>query len=161
MNLDYARCVLQEMLAELEKRYPEPSTVLVTGRDYSVAHQVEALRVVLRQPVLPERTILDALAVAVLKEDELAAMALRDMLEEKVDRQKLNDQARELRQTRRMVTTGTRVYGWPEFRAFCERLGILYDAITCDLVIEMYARGPVNIIQRYMALDTQEGTNEE
>jgi hypothetical protein len=45
---------------------------------------------------------------------------------------------------------GMEVYQWPEFKAFCERLGVDYEAPTTDLNIYIPMEGLVRITHEYL-----------
>ena len=46
--------------------------------------------------------------------------------------------------------TGFEVYKWPEFKAFCKRLGIEWEAPTIDLCIYIPLDGLVKITTEYL-----------
>jgi hypothetical protein len=51
--------------------------------------------------------------------------------------------------------TGFEMYGWPEFEAFCRRLGVGYELMTTGLVIEIPWEGElVTITHIYRGVDT-------
>lgn len=93
-------------------------------------------------------TLDEALALAVLKGDRVAAYALADKLieEREMGFDKLKAEAARFRQTVREAYDGYEVYSWPEFKAFCDRAGILYDlrTISISFKIEIGARLEIN-----------------
>ncbi len=84
-------------------------------------------------------TLAESLAMAVLKGDTAAAYALADQLiEEREGFENLKQRAIATR-TYPYATDGYSVYSWPEFRAFCDRLGVLWDLRTIDITISSTA----------------------
>ena len=46
---------------------------------------------------------------------------------------------------------GYEVYRWPEFKAFCVRLGIPWELSTTDMLIFVPCEGRVKVIHEYQA----------
>lgn len=99
-------------------------------------------------------TLQQQLALAVLKDDGpgayLAALALADQV---LENNRLSYEEQEaIRDAHRRETapaSGYDVYRWPEFRAFCKRLGIPWELPTYDIVITIPHEGMVRIDHSY------------
>jgi hypothetical protein len=94
----------------------------------------------------------EAMALAVLKGDMVAAYALADkLLEQRENPTSAMDQAAKLRHEHRhgVVVSSYEVYHWPEFTALCKRLNILVDLATRDLTISLPLDGVVEVTQTY------------
>lgn len=98
-------------------------------------------------------TLAEAMALAVLRGDMVAAYALADRLQE----ERAADPAAQA-----MAQAATRsagparchdVYQWPEFLAFARRLGFMWDLSTRDVVIRMPLDGLVEIEHNYVGTD--------
>lgn len=101
------------------------------------------------------RTLAEAMAVAVLKGDMVAAYALADKLQEQRD-EGVDAQARaakDLRENTRQAADGYDVYTWPEFQAFCKRAGILWDLRTISIEFRIAEGERMVIRQEYAASD--------
>lgn len=92
-------------------------------------------------------TLAEAMAIAVLKGDHVAAYALADKLIE--ERQEKGIPLRGDHETRSV--TGYEVYNWPEFEAFARRLGFKYDLATRDVTIRLTVDEFVVIEHNYQA----------
>lgn len=81
-------------------------------------------------------TVAHALAIAVLKGDMIAALALADKVREEATdtQQTLVDRCEEVFQSP-VAADGFNVYTWPEFQAFCKRAGFMWNLRTRDVVI--------------------------
>lgn len=92
-------------------------------------------------------TLADEMALAVLRGDNVAAYALADqLLEEREGKITKMAKAAELLRAIPGAFDGYQVYLWPEFRAFCDRAGILWDlwTISMTFTIEEGSRLVVN-----------------
>jgi very-short-patch-repair endonuclease len=81
-----------------------------------------------------QRTLAEEMALVILRGDTVAAYALADALLEERDGKvtKMAKAAEALRQEP-LASDGYEVYRWPEFRAFCDRAGILWDLRTISM----------------------------
>jgi len=87
------------------------------------------------------------MALAVLRGDRAAAMALADKLaEEQVGLPDVNYDSK----THKGTVDGYEVYHWPEFRALCHRLGIAYGLGTRTLTIRLAEGEAVTVTQEYL-----------
>jgi hypothetical protein len=104
-------------------------------------------------------TLAESMAIAVLKGDMVAAHALADRLMEERD-EGFTAMARAAREVRDhdIVHSGYAVYHWPEFRAFCDRAGILHDLRTISVRVTVPAEGRITVEQEYAASDTASPT---
>lgn len=101
-------------------------------------------------------TLLEATAIAVLKGDLGAAMALVDQLNELREGMTHDEKMRAMRAAGRPHTSWSgEVYGSPEFRAFCERWGIAWDAYTVQITIHLPADGPMSVIHEHRGVDRE------
>lgn len=143
MTLDHAIVIAKDLARRLQE-----------SDDFHGAHAIlKLIGVAKESPAYsPSLTLAKAMAAAVINDDEAAAMALADMLANNPTRKELNRTA-ELLQTRRMNADGREVYRWPEFQAFCDRLGVLWDLLTVDLTIMIPSYGPVKVIQSHHTVD--------
>lgn len=83
------------------------------------------------------KTLAEAMAIAVLKGDMAAALALADKLIEERSEVK-RDFATLIEQSiPGTPVTGYEVYRWPEFIAFAQRLGFKWDLRTIECTITM------------------------
>lgn len=102
-------------------------------------------------------TLAEAMAVAVLQGDKVAAYALADRLaEEAAGLPAAAADARPWqpeRQPQRRPPHGRDVYHWPEFRALAERLGLAWDLATHGVRITLSADETVLIEQSYRGGD--------
>jgi hypothetical protein len=97
-------------------------------------------------------TLGEALALAVLKGDKVAAYALADsLLEERARGGTPLDEG--YLESGRPGPTGYEVYHWPEFRAFAKRLGILWSVYTNEISLRLNVDEPVEINQSYRGVD--------
>lgn len=103
-------------------------------------------------------TIEEAMAIAVLRGDRAAAHALADkLIEELQDRREIPshvDRRSFTRQPTPSMVLSEVVYGWPEFRDLCRRLGIAYELGTYSLEIRMHAGEMIRINHIYRGSDT-------
>lgn len=100
-------------------------------------------------------TLEEQLALAILRGERYAAMALVDALQEEWARtETLDEQAKRERETMDGVHDSRHVYSWPEFHAFASRLGILWNLRTINLRITMNHGERVLIEQTYAPVDT-------
>lgn len=72
----------------------------------------------------------EAMALAVLRGDKVAALMLADKLREDVYNDAYRRAATQTTQSRSIPSW--EVYQWPEFRALCERLGVPWGLATLD-----------------------------
>lgn len=105
-----------------------------------------------------DRTLAQALAIAVLKEDDVAAYALIDKMLEERERS-LHQQSLDQLKTQATSAHSQDVYRSPEFQAFAKRLGILWGLHTLSLTIELPVEGMVKVTQSYHARITTEPTS--
>lgn len=100
---------------------------------------------------MSQLTLAEALALAILKGDTVAAYALADSLleeraaggmEKRADAM-ANDGARHFALSRD-------VYNWPEFRAFADRLGVVRSLSTQVLTIRLAFDEVVAVTQEYI-----------
>jgi hypothetical protein len=106
-------------------------------------------------------TLGESMALAVLRGDRVAAYALADQLVEEYNggREKQAQAARALLEAP-LAVDGHQVYSWPEFKAFCRRLGLLWDLRTVWLRITL-AEGERPVIeQSYAGSDAGEEGDE-
>jgi len=98
------------------------------------------------------QTLAEALAIATLRGDLVAAYALADrLLEERAEGAMPEARAAQLRQeTGRVQVLGEVVWMWPEFQAFIHRLGVAASLSTMALTIQLTLGEPVLITQEYM-----------
>src|SRR4051812_15287190 len=93
------------------------------------------------------------MAMAVLKGDRAAAYALADSLLEERERGD-TPLAQGYRERIRQHHMGEfEFYALPEFRALCQRVGILWDLNTVAMTITIAEGGLVTVNQTYRAVD--------
>lgn len=90
----------------------------------------------------------EAMALAVLKGDRVAAYALADKLTE--ERLRDGDILTGYSDRRAGHISGYEVYHWPEFQALAKKLGIFYDLRTVSMTITLPVEGNVEIVQSYL-----------
>lgn len=96
-----------------------------------------------------DMTLAEAMALAVLRGDEAAALALADrLIEGRLD----TPGARERLASgpRRNPVSALEVFGWPEFRALALRLGIQHRLPTTSLTIDLDVGGSVRVTHRHL-----------
>lgn len=99
-------------------------------------------------------TTAQALAIAVLKGDLGAAYALADRLQEEAnDNQELNAIREAATRGGGTAYDGHAVYHWPEFQAFAQRLGLMWNLRTIDVSIHIREGELVTIEHRYAGSD--------
>lgn len=96
-------------------------------------------------------TVAESLAIAVMRGDITAAYALADRLIEERDDglSKMGQIAAEMAQ--HPVALAGDVWRWPEFRAFCNRAGILIRLRTTGLTIDLDIGKPMRVTHRHIA----------
>ncbi len=97
-------------------------------------------------------TMEEQMALAVLKGDRVAALMLADRICETYAEkyQSVEEGLRIIRESGQNHThMSYDVYHWPEFQAFCRRLGVAYDLPTLDLTITMRFDETVEIAHKY------------
>lgn len=94
---------------------------------------------------IKKKSLLEQLAIQVLKGDEAAAYALVDYLQEIRDGGL--EPPREIVNTH--VMDGTTLYFTEEFKALCKLLGIRHELPTLSLTITIPHDGPVQIDHAY------------
>lgn len=102
-------------------------------------------------------TLGEALAIAVLRGDHVAAYALADKLIEQRDEgaDALAMAAKSLREETQIAHDGYSVYRWPEFEAFCKRAGILWDLRTISMTITIEEGGMLAVDHKYAGSNDQ------
>lgn len=103
---------------------------------------------------LLQLTIAKAMALEILRDDMAAAYALADKLIE--ERNKGPDEEAAELLNHGAAHDGYAVYGWPEFRLFCKRLGVLWHARTIRCTIYINEGEAVRIVQEYQGSDAGE-----
>lgn len=100
-------------------------------------------------------TLAEAMAMAVIRGERVAAYALADkLIEERNNPENIQQQAAALHQeTHRRPVDGYEVYSWPEFLAFCKRAGILWDLHTREITFTLREGELLVIKQEYVARD--------
>jgi hypothetical protein len=100
-------------------------------------------------------TMEESLALAVLQGDRVAAWALVDRLIEERERGGRLAEATlaALHPNPPGFPLGRDVYHWPEFRAFCRRLGLVWEIYTTGLVIRLDSESHVEIEHYYRGGD--------
>lgn len=104
---------------------------------------------------LKNTNLAEQMALAVIREDWQTAYALADLLIEQRNTPHTTKEkdAKELREYP-PAADGYIVYQWPEFQAFCKRLGVVWNLTTIDLSIHIIEGKRVEIEQRYTGRDT-------
>jgi hypothetical protein len=106
-------------------------------------------------------TMEESLALAVLQGDKVAAYALVDrLIEERGRGGKLAEATlAALHPNPPGFPLGRDVYHWPEFKAFCRRLGLVWEIYTMGLVIRMGSESQVEIEHYYRGGDQRPQTD--
>lgn len=102
----------------------------------------------------------EALALAVIRGDLVAAYALADMLIEQKNTEggtPMQKAAREIRASKGQVAQTYEVYSSKEFRAFCEKFGIAYDLGTVNITIHLPLDGLMSVVQEYRTHNMPQG----
>lgn len=99
-----------------------------------------------------------SLAIAVLRGDMAAALALCDKVKEEANQtqQELADLCEETFQAGRAMD-GYAVYSWPEFKAFAKRLGFMWNLRTVECTIVIREGSVVTIDHKYQGVDMPVG----
>lgn len=100
-------------------------------------------------------TLAESMAIAVLKGDMTAALALADQLIEERGGIKAEIEKHTGQWSRESAHAGRVVYNWPEFRAFAERLGVMWHLRTVEVIITMRPDEPVHVNHTYLGIDDQ------
>jgi hypothetical protein len=101
-----------------------------------------------------QRTLAEEMALAVLRGDTVAAYALADqLLEERDGKVTKMAKAAEALRRKAIADDGYAVYRWPEFKAFCDRAGILWDLRTISMTFSIVEGGRLEIDQKYIGSD--------
>lgn len=103
-------------------------------------------------------TVAHSLAVAVLKGDMVAALALCDKVKEEAthNQQSFADLCEESFQSAADADDGYTVYSWPEFRAFCKRAGFMWNLRTRGVTFRVFEGEPVVFTHEYIGTDLPE-----
>lgn len=101
------------------------------------------------------KTLAEAMAIAVLRGEMDAALALADKLTEERDQGTANERIiKNYRsQNARLAADGYAVYQWPEFRAFALRLGVMVDHNTWEISFAIREGEVVEVNHRYVGFD--------
>lgn len=98
-----------------------------------------------------QKTLAEEMALAVLRGDSAAAYALADqLLEERDDKVTKMSKAAQALSNRTTAGDGYAIYHWPEFRAFCDRAGILWDLRTISITFTIEEGASLVVDQRYV-----------
>lgn len=102
-------------------------------------------------------TIAEAMAMAVIRGDRVAAYALADaLIEERSNPTSMQQQAAAIHAAPdRRPVEGYEVFHWPEFRAFARRLGLVWDLYTQEIMFTLKEGELVIIKQNYVANETR------
>ena len=107
-----------------------------------------------------EMNLAEAMALAVLRGDMVAAYALADqLLEQRQNPDSSQKKAAAIREQGNQGVQSYMVYHSPEFQALCKRFGILHDLPTIDLKIELPVEGVMKVTHYYHGSDVSP-TNE-
>jgi hypothetical protein len=94
------------------------------------------------------------MALAVIRGDRAAAYALADKLVQESQETQLGRALRERAVRDAPVAGGGyALYSWPEFQAFCRRLGVLWDLRTVKITLHLGEGEAVRVVQEYMGSD--------
>lgn len=99
-----------------------------------------------------KQTLAEAMALAVIRGDMVAAYALADMLimeKNAGDGGVAAQAASVIRGWPIAHIAGYDVYNSPEFEAFARKFGIAWDLNTVNMTIHLPADGPMSVIQEY------------
>lgn len=97
-------------------------------------------------------TMMEALALAVLKGDKLAAYMLADeLIMERNGGGGIAEVARSIKAGNSIGVTGITAYNSPEFKAFCDRFGVAHDMFTVQVTLHLPADGMMSVVQEYRA----------
>ena len=107
------------------------------------------------------KSLAEQMAIAVLRGDMGAALALADKLVEERNKgiNGLIEERRNLRETTSFLD-GFTLYHTPEFQAFCNRIGLIWELRTTNIVIRIPVEGLVEIEQTYQGSNNQESNDE-
>lgn len=101
-------------------------------------------------------TLAESMAIAVLRKDWAAALALADNLIELRDNPTaMTKRAEEIYNSSSRPVDGYEVFHWPEFRAFARRLGIVWDLHTREITFTLREGEAVVIKQDYLGMEAR------